>query len=149
MCGLLWSTAVMAQEDSEQAASADTLSAVVITATRVDAPGFDVPASIDRLEGDEIRAGRAQVNISESLASVPGLQARDRQNYAQDVQLSLRGFGARSTFGIRGVRVYVDGIPATLPDGQGQVSHVSLGSVGRMEVLRGRSPPSTATPPAA
>ncbi|WP_424460282.1 TonB-dependent receptor family protein [Ottowia sp.] len=137
VCGLLWSTAAVAQEDSERAASPDSLNAVVVTATRIDAPGFDVPASIDRLEGDEIRANRAQVNISESLAGVPGLQARDRQNYAQDVQLSLRGFGARSTFGIRGVRVYVDGIPATLPDGQGQISHVSLGSVGHMEVLRG------------
>src|SRR6185369_597785 len=71
------------------------------------------------------------------LGGVAGLLARDRQNYAQDVQISVRGFGARSTFGIRGVRLYVDGIPATLPDGQGQISNVDLGSVGRIEVLRG------------
>ncbi len=113
------------------------LQPVTITATRVDALAFDVPASIDRIEGDDARAGRAQVNISEALGSVPGLQARDRQNYAQDVQISVRGFGARSTFGIRGVRLYVDGIPATLPDGQGQISHVDLSSIGRIEVLRG------------
>ena len=110
---------------------------VVVTATRSEARAFDVPASIDRIDGDDIRAARAQVNISESLGGVPGLLARDRQNYAQDVQISVRGFGARSTFGIRGVRLYVDGIPATLPDGQGQISHVELGSVGRIEVLRG------------
>ena len=79
-----------------------------------------------------IHDGRAQVNISESLGGVPGLFARDRQNYAQDVQISVRGFGARSTFGIHGVRLYVDGIPATFPDGQGQISHVDLGSADRI-----------------
>ena len=70
---------------------------------------------------------------------MPGLQARDRQNYAQDVQISVRGFGARASFGLRGVRVYVDGVPATFPDGQGQITNVDLGSVDRIEVLRGPS----------
>lgn len=110
---------------------------VVVTATRTETRAFDIPASIDSISGDEVRDGRAQVNISESLAGVPGLLARDRQNYAQDVQISVRGFGARASFGVRGVRLYVDGIPATLPDGQGQISNVDLGSVGRIEVLRG------------
>ena len=114
-----------------------TLAPVVVTATRVETPAFDVPASIDSVGSDTIRDGRAQVNISESLGGVPGLLARDRQNYAQDVQISVRGFGARSTFGIRGVRLYVDGIPATMPDGQGQISNVDLGSADRIEVLRG------------
>jgi iron complex outermembrane receptor protein len=117
--------------------SATSLPAVVVTATRVETPPFDVPASIDRIGAETIRDNRLQVNISESLGGVPGLVARDRQNYAQDVQISIRGFGARSTFGIRGVRLLVDGIPATLPDGQGQISHVDLGSVDRIEVLRG------------
>jgi len=63
--------------------------------------------------------------------------ARDRQNYAQDEQVQIRGFGARSSFGLRGVRVYVDGIPSTLPDGQGWVSNIDLGSADRIEVLRG------------
>ena len=113
------------------------LAPVVVTATRTENAAFDVPASIDRIGGDEVQEGRARINISESLGAVPGLLARDRQNYAQDVQISVRGFGARSTFGIRGVRLYVDGIPATLPDGQGQISNVDLGSVGSIEVLRG------------
>ncbi len=110
---------------------------VVVTATRTDADPFDVPASIDRVEGDAIRAGRLQVNLSESLGVVPGLAIRNRNNYAQDLQLSIRGFGARSSFGIRGVRLYVDGIPATQPDGQGQLTHIDLSSVDRIEVLRG------------
>lgn len=113
------------------------LPAVVVTATRSEAAPLDLPASITRIDGDELRAGRAQVNISEGLAGVPGLLARDRQNYAQDVQISVRGFGARASFGIRGVRVYVDDIPATLPDGQGQITNVEIGSLGRVEVLRG------------
>ncbi|MEQ1683199.1 MAG: TonB-dependent receptor [Burkholderiaceae bacterium] len=119
------------------AQSSTQLAPVVVTATRIDTPPFDVPASIDLIGGDSIRNGRAQVNISESLGSVPGLLARDRQNYAQDVQISVRGFGARASFGIRGVRLYVDGIPATLPDGQGQITNVDLGSADRIEVLRG------------
>ena len=113
------------------------LTPVVVTATRTEVPAFDVPASIDRVGSETIHEGKPQINISESLGGVPGLLARDRQNYAQDVQLSIRGFGARSTFGIRGVRLYVDGIPATLPDGQGQITNVELGSADRIEVLRG------------
>ena len=74
------------------APAATTLSPVVVTATRTDTPAFDVPASIDRVDGAAIRDARLQVNISESLAAVPGLLARDRQNYAQDVQISVRGF---------------------------------------------------------
>ena len=118
-------------------ASPGRLDAVVVTGTRTERSAFDVPASIDRIDGAEVRNGRMQVNLSESVGAVPGLVARDRQNYAQDVQLSVRGFGARSTFGVRGVRLYVDDIPATLPDGQGQITHVDLGSVDRIEVLRG------------
>jgi iron complex outermembrane receptor protein len=113
------------------------LGAVVVTATRTEVDAQQVPGSISRVDGADLRLGRAQVNISEALGAVPGLQARDRQNYAQDVQLSMRGFGARASFGIRGLRLYVDGVPATQPDGQGQLSHVDLASAERIEVLRG------------
>jgi len=111
---------------------------VTVTVTRTEAAPFEVPASVSVIDGERVRAaGRAEINLSESLALVPGVIARDRQNFAQDLQLSIRGFGARSTFGVRGVRLYVDGIPATMPDGQGQLSHIDLASVGRVEVLRG------------
>ncbi|WP_411877653.1 TonB-dependent receptor domain-containing protein [Polaromonas sp. YR568] len=119
-------------------APAQSLAPVTVTATRTELPPFEVPASVDVIDGERLRAdGRAQLNLSESLALTPGVLARDRQNQAQDLQLSVRGFGARSTFGVRGVRIYVDGIPATMPDGQGQLSHIDLGSAGRVEVLRG------------
>lgn len=119
-------------------ALAQVLPPVTVTATRSEASPFDVPASVDVIDGERLRAaGRPEINLSEGLGLVPGIVARDRQNYAQDLQLSIRGFGARSSFGVRGVRLYVDGIPATMPDGQGQLSHFDLASAGRIEVLRG------------
>ncbi|RCA03315.1 TonB-dependent receptor, partial [Klebsiella pneumoniae] len=89
------------------------------------------------VNGDEMRQAAPRVNLSESLGAVPGLQVQNRQNYAQDLQLSIRGFGSRSTYGVRGLRIYVDGIPATMPDGQGQTSNIDIGSVDTIEVLRG------------
>ena len=111
--------------------------AVVVTATRTAQPTLEVPASVDRIYADEIREGRQQVNLSESLGRVPGISVQNRQNYAQDLQIQSRGFGARSTFGVRGIRLVADGIPATMPDGQGQASTFDLTSAERIEVLRG------------
>jgi iron complex outermembrane recepter protein len=115
-----------------------TLRPVVVTPTPgVAQEAFDTPASVDVVSGEQLRNGQLQVNISEGLVRVPGVVALHRQNYAQDLQISIRGYGARSTFGVRGLRLYSDGIPATAPDGQGQVSHFDLSSADRMEVLRG------------
>lgn len=113
------------------------LQAIVVTATRVAQSSRDLPVSIDRVDQRTIEQGQQQVNLSESLMTVPGVSAESRQNYAQDLQISLRGFGARSSFGVRGVRLYSDGIPGTMPDGQGQFSQFDLGSADRIEVLRG------------
>lgn len=118
------------------AAPDEKLPAVVVTATRTAEPAYDVAASIDAVDIADT-PDTLGVNPSEYLSAVPGLLARDRQNYAQDEQISIRGFGARSTFGVRGVRLYTDGIPATMPDGQGQVSNFNLDSADRIEVLRG------------
>ena len=113
------------------------LDPVVITAERTRQTTFDAPAAISAVTRDVIDNGGFQVNLSEALNRVPGISVLNRQNYAQDLQLSIRGFGSRSTFGIRGVRLIVDGIPATMPDGQGQASTIALGSAQRIEVLRG------------
>jgi iron complex outermembrane receptor protein len=117
------------------AQDAPKLAPVVVTATRTAQSPYDVPAAIDVVATPP--DGTLDVNLSERLQTIPGVVARDRQNYAQDEQVSIRGFGARSTFGIRGVRLYTDGVPATMPDGQGQVSHFNLDSADRVEVLRG------------
>jgi len=123
---LLFAAPALAQED-----------AVVVTATRTARPTLEVPASVDRIYADDISEGKAQVNLSESLGRVPGISVQNRQNYAQDLQIQSRGFGARSTFGVRGIRLVADGIPATMPDGQGQASTFDLTSAERIEVLRG------------
>jgi iron complex outermembrane receptor protein len=117
--------------------TAKTVSMVRVNASRLRVDPRDVPAALDVVAVDPARAGQPGVNLSEALVGVPGVLARDRQNYAQDEQFSIRGFGARSTFGVRSIRLFVDGIPATLPDGQGQVSDFNLDMGGRLEVLRG------------
>ncbi|MED5620848.1 TonB-dependent receptor family protein [Ideonella sp. BN130291] len=129
--------ALLAPLPTRAAEPAATPQTVVITGTRGDAGLAALPLSADVLDSNALQAGQPKVNLSESLQRVPGIVAQNRQNYAQDLQISSRGFGARSTFGVRGLRFLVDGIPATLPDGQAQVSHIDLGSAGRLEVLRG------------
>ncbi|MGZ5180603.1 MAG: TonB-dependent receptor family protein [Ramlibacter sp.] len=119
-------------------ASQTTLQPVVVTAMPgVAQSAFDTPVSIDVIGDTQLRDAQLGVNLSESLARAPGITALNRQNYAQDIQISSRGYGARSTFGARGLRLYTDGIPATAADGQGQVSHFDLNSADRIEVLRG------------
>ena len=113
------------------------LADIVITATRVQAPAFNVPAAISDVPAAALREDALGVNLADDIGFVPGLLARNRNNYAQDQQISIRGIGANSTFGIRGVRIYQDGIPQTGPDGQGQVSQFNLDSAQRVEVLRG------------
>lgn len=114
-----------------------TLEKVQVSASRMPEPASAVPASVSVRELSAPGPDGPRVNLSEALHGIPGLLARERQNLAQDLQLSIRGFGSRSTFGIRGLRLYLDGIPASLPDGQGQVSNIALGATGRIEVLRG------------
>jgi iron complex outermembrane receptor protein len=146
LLGSLWAAAVAAQESAPQAgegasssagASDSGLSQVVVTATRIAQSSFDLPVAIDRVSDRQIREGQLQVNLSESLDQVPGIAVQSRQNYAQDLQLSVRGFGARSSFGVRGVRLYSDGIPGTMPDGQGQFAQFDLSTADHIEVLRG------------
>ncbi len=105
-------------------------------ATRTDTGYLQTPASVFRIEAPQVDSS-SQVNLTEVVKGIPSLQIRNRENYAQDLQLSMRGFGARSTFGVRGIRLYVDGIPATMPDGQGQTSNIDLSSLDHVEVLTG------------
>ncbi len=128
---------LLALPGAVQAASPQTLDRVQVEAARVHAvEAFDLPASLTTVTALEDANGRGAL-VSEVLAGVPGLLLRERQNFAQDTQLSIRGFGARSTFGVRGVRLLVDGVPATMPDGQGQLAHFNLLGAERIEVLRG------------
>ena len=113
------------------------LDSVVVTGSRIEHSSFDLPAAVDVVDADRISTGQARVNASEALAAVPGITVQNRQNYAQDLQISSRGFGARSAFGVRGIRLIADGIPASMPDGQGQAATFNLDRAERIEVMRG------------
>jgi iron complex outermembrane recepter protein len=117
--------------------SQQTPQVIVVTATRTARDELEVPASVDLIQRDDLHDAQLRINASETLGRIPGVVALNRQNYAQDLQISIRGFGARSSFGVRGLRLYVDGVPATLPDGQGQVSNFPLNAAESIEVLRG------------
>jgi iron complex outermembrane recepter protein len=110
---------------------------IVVTGTRSEQNSFDLPIAIDVVTEKDIQDGQLGMTLSESLIRTPGITAQSRTQMAQDPQISSRGFGSRSSFGVRGIRVYVDGIPLTMPDGQGQPGVVDLSAVKSIEVMRG------------
>jgi iron complex outermembrane receptor protein len=128
---------LVAQESS--ADEIEQLGDVTVTATRVEKSALKVPASVSTVGQDDIQLGRQLLGLDESLNGVPGLFFQDRYNFAQDLRIAIRGFGARSNFGIRGIRMYSDGIPMTTPDGQSNVDELDLGVTDRIEVIRGAS----------
>lgn len=113
------------------------LAPVVVTATRTEQSSFDLPVSIDVVDAETIQDGRQQVNLSETAARIPGVVVANKFNLAQDLAVSTRGFGARSAFGVRGVRLYADGIPLSMPDGQGQTGTFNLDTARQIEFMRG------------
>jgi iron complex outermembrane recepter protein len=131
LCAVAWP--VQAQPSD----AATTLEPVVISGSGVERRAFDTPYAITVIDADVLRAAGPMVNLSEALVQVPGLVVNNRNNFAQDLQINSRGFGARASFGVRGIRLYTDGIPASGPDGQGQVSHFDIAGASRVEVLRG------------
>jgi iron complex outermembrane receptor protein len=135
--GLLWMVLLPVAAGAAPARPDVQLPEVQVTATRTAHARLRTPAAVTVVGPADLRDSRRDVALAEKLVLVPGVLARQRNNFAQDEQLSIRGFGARATFGIRGVRLFLDGLPATMPDGQSQVSHVNLGATQRIEVLRG------------
>lgn len=122
---------------AQPAPPADAPAVVVVTGSTSARAAEEAPYAVGVIGADALRAAGPMVNLSEAMARVPGLVVANRNNYAQDLQISSRGFGARAGFGVRGLRLYTDGIPASMPDGQGQVSHFDLAGAQRVEVLRG------------
>ncbi len=123
------------RRDSSTAAAR--LAPITVSASRTDVPRDRVPNATTVLDRTTIRRGRATIGLDESLALVPGVYVANRYNFSLDDRISIRGFGARSAFAVRGITVLLDGIPQTLPDGQGQLTNLELGEADRIEVLRG------------
>lgn len=115
-----------------------TLPTVEVTVTREAArPALELPYALSRVAPDSVRPGLRHLSFDEMLLALPGVTVANRNNPTQDPRISIRGFGARSAFGVRGVRVVRDGVPLTLPDGQTPIDYLDLESVGRIEVIRG------------
>ena len=108
-----------------------------VTVIRAPATLSRLGAAVTVIDSDAIHRGRLATGLDESLAFVPGVVVANRWNYAVDQRLSIRGFGARANFGLRGVKVLLDGVPQTLPDGQSQLNNIDLSLVSRIELLRG------------
>ena len=133
---LLAPAPALAADDAATPLQLDTIT-ITITSTRVEDEQARLPVAVGTVGEDEIQQGRQQLGLDESLTAIPGLFFQNRYNFAQDQRISIRGFGARADFGIRGIRIYADGIPQTLPDGQSSVDALDLGSTRRIEVIRG------------
>ncbi|MEM7278673.1 MAG: TonB-dependent receptor [Pseudomonadota bacterium] len=118
-------------------AAAEDIDEIIVSAARLPLTASDMSSAVSVVEIDEIQNGRQLLSVDEALVAIPGVFIQDRYNFAQDLRISMRGFGARSSFGIRGIRIIVDGIPETFPDGQAQSDSIDLGSIERMEILRG------------
>src|SRR5213596_4085259 len=114
-----------------------TLPPTTVSVTRAEMPLTQVPLAIHSVDRAQISRAKPTWGLDEALANVPGVYVANRYNFSQDQRISIRGFGARSAFAVRGIKVLVDGIPQTLPDGQGQLTNLELGEVDRIEVLRG------------
>src|SRR5688572_30501435 len=113
------------------------LAPIVVTVRRADEALSRIPAAVTVLDSAELARGRAGLGADELLGGVPGLYVANRYNYSLDQRISIRGFGGRANFGVRGVKVLLDGIPQTLPDGQTQLTNVDWATIRRVEVLRG------------
>ena len=113
------------------------LAPIVVTPTRVEQSSFDLPTAVNVIDTETIQEGRQTVNISETLVRVPGTVVQNRETFSQEQQIIVRGFGARAGFGVRGIKLLADGIPASTPDGQGGTGLFDLGSAKSIEVLRG------------
>ena len=134
--GLLVAHPVAAQQ-SDTTLRVYPLPALTVSAGRTTLPLSKIPLSLERLDRRSISEARPTWGLDEALATVPGVFVANRYNFSLDQRISIRGFGSRSAFAVRGITVLLDGIPQTLPDGQGQLTNLELGDADRIEVIRG------------
>jgi iron complex outermembrane receptor protein len=140
-----WLAAPLAAQTSTRADSArrdssgtiTRLLPVTVNVTRTATPLARAPWAVGSVDGGELRRGRATIGLDEALSEVPGVYVANRYNFSLDQRISIRGFGSRSNFGVRGLTLLLDGVPQTLPDGQGQLTNIDLANVSRIDVLRG------------
>lgn len=138
LCAVALPSAAAADPDQTERDSLQ-LDSITIQGTRISRPLADTPAAVSSIDEDTLAQGQPRLQLDESLDRVPGLVTWNRNNFAQNLRLSSRGFGARAPFGVRGIRIRVDGIPETLPDGQSQLDIIDLDNARQIDVIRGPS----------
>ncbi|MEM6927134.1 MAG: TonB-dependent receptor plug domain-containing protein, partial [Myxococcota bacterium] len=136
---MLFVNLVLSTSLADEPEEPDGVPELIVTASRASGSTGPMPVSGATLGYDDIADGRPTIELGEALSQVPGVFVSNRTNFAQDSRIAIRGFGARAAFGVRGVRVLLDGIPLTLPDGQSQIDSIDMANLGRLEVLRGPS----------
>lgn len=141
LCAVPARAQVPARADTALADTVDAtmLPEISVTVTRTPEPLRRVPYAVGVLGKDEIQRGQTTIGLDEALSNIPGVVVANRYNFSLDQRISIRGFGSRSNFGVRGVKILLDGVPQTLPDGQSQLTNVEFGTISRAEVLRGAS----------
>ena len=137
--GIIFFSPVFIKAQSQSDTTTITLQEVALQAPKTETVQNKLPFSLSAQDLTSFQAIYQQLSLQEYLGSVPGLFTQNANNYAQDLRISLRGFGSRAAFGIRGVKIIVDGVPETTPDGQGQLDNIPLGLLKSFEVLRGPS----------
>ena len=110
---------------------------VIVKSTKINSTIQQAPLSVTLKSFREEKNFNSQSSFSDFTRNTPGLFTSSSNNFSQDLRISIRGFGARSAFGIRGIKLIVDGIPETTPDGQSQLDNLPLGLVSSVEILRG------------
>jgi iron complex outermembrane receptor protein len=138
-CLTLGALPLYAQEPTRRDTTPVEVAPITVTVTRTPEPAARVPQAVEVLDAKAVRRGQATLGIDEALTNVPGVYVANRYNYSVDQRLSVRGFGSRANFGSRGVKIILDGVPQTLPDGQSQLTNLELATIGKIEVLRGAS----------
>ncbi|MDZ7900135.1 MAG: TonB-dependent receptor [Arcicella sp.] len=128
---------IFAQNDSTSRSKE--LQAITVSSSRFTAKDIQTPFSITVLDQSRLQIGNSKISIFESLGAIPGVFAMNSENFAQDLRISIRGFGARAAFGMRGIKVIMDGIPESIPDGTAKVGNLDVGTMERMEIIKGPS----------
>jgi len=131
-----WTPELSAQEPLD---SVIPLDSIVVTVLRANNGLGRTPYAVSVRSGRDLQLGNTSFSLDEALQGIPGVQIQNRYNYSVGERISIRGFGARAQFGARGIKIFVDGIPATMADGQSTLDHLDIGTLGRVEILRGPS----------
>jgi iron complex outermembrane recepter protein len=131
------SAIIFAQTDTT--ATPKELEPVTISSSRFLTKDIQTPFSITVIDQSRLQVGQSKISLFESLGAIPGVFSMNSENFAQDLRISIRGFGARAAFGIRGIKIISDGIPESIPDGTAKVGNLDVGMMERMEVIKGPS----------